>query len=95
METKMTSSLKVLVVDDDEAVRRLLSIVLPLDGKYEIVGEAADGYAAIAAAEMLQPDIIVLDHMMPALTGAAAYPTIRRGRSIGRCAVLLGLPRAC
>ena len=69
---------RVLLVDDDESVRRLLSVVLPLDGRCEIVGEAGDGRAAIAAAEMLQPDIIVLDHMMPVLTGAAAYSTIKK-----------------
>lgn len=77
MENIDTVVYRVLVVDDDESVRRLLSIVLPLDGSYEVVGEAGDGLAAIAAAELLQPDIIVLDHMMPILTGAAAYPRIK------------------
>ncbi len=57
----------VLVVDDDDMIRRLLRIVLEAD-EFEVV-EAADGDAALAALEDLRPTVIVLDVMMPGLDG--------------------------
>ena len=57
----------VLVVDDDEMIRRLLRIVLEAD-EFEVV-EAPDGDAALAVLEDLMPTVIVLDVMMPGLDG--------------------------
>jgi two-component system chemotaxis response regulator CheY len=58
---------RVLVVDDDEAIRDLLDDVLELEG-YES-RTAADGEAALAAAVDWTPDLIVLDLMMPKMDG--------------------------
>jgi len=57
----------VLVVDDDDMIRRLLRTVLEAD-EIEVV-EAIDGDAALAALAVLQPTVIVLDVMMPGLDG--------------------------
>lgn len=58
---------RVLVVDDDEMIRRLLRTVLEADG-IEVV-EAPDGDAALAAVADLEPSVVVLDVMMPGLDG--------------------------
>ncbi len=58
---------RVLVVDDDEMIRRLLRTVLEADGIE--VAEAPDGDAALAAVADLEPTVVVLDVMMPGLDG--------------------------
>ena len=68
---------RVLLVDDIDDMRTYLRISLERDGRCVVVGEAADGHEAIALAGSLQPDVVVLDHMMPKLTGLAALPQIR------------------
>ena len=67
---------KVLVVDDDEQIRSLLKRYLEKGG-YQVVGEAADGQAAIAEAGKLQPDFVLLDNEMPSLSGEDAASRIR------------------
>src|SRR5438132_4963444 len=68
----------VLVADDDGDIRRLLRLVLERDGRFEVVGEAADGAEAVRLAEALQPDAVVLDLMMPVVSGMEALPAIRQ-----------------
>jgi len=58
---------KILVVDDDEANRRLLHEMLAADGYANV--EAADGEAALAAAARERPDLVLLDVMMPGIDG--------------------------
>lgn len=71
-------TLRILVVDDDESIRKLLALSLPLGiPDVEVVGEAADGEEAVSEARRLTPDLIVLDHMMPRRTGADAIPELR------------------
>jgi DNA-binding NarL/FixJ family response regulator len=59
----------VVVADDDEAVRLLIRFNLELEG-HEVVGEAADGSAAVALTCESRPDVLVLDMMMPGGGGA-------------------------
>lgn len=59
----------VLVADDDEAVRMLLRLNLEIEG-HSVVAEAADGKQAIEAVASHQPDVMVLDMMMPGTNGA-------------------------
>lgn len=70
--------IRVLVVDDASDMRRMVEVVLREDGRFEIVAEATDGKEAIEQAAAQQPDVIVLDLMMPRLGGLAAIPYIRK-----------------
>lgn len=65
----------ILVVDDDPAIRQLLTDVLEMDG-YE-VSIAVDGLAAVRAVEAINPDFVILDVMMPGLDGFGVLSTIR------------------
>lgn len=58
---------RVLVVDDDPSVRALLNTMLSLEGLE--VAEAADGVAALGLADVMRPDVILLDIMMPRMDG--------------------------
>lgn len=69
---------RLLVVDDNEDVRRLLRLVLDDDESIEIVGEATNGREGVSAAQACRPDVIVLDVNMPVMDGLAALPHIRR-----------------
>ena len=68
---------RVLLVDDESLVRRILKEILAAYQDLELVGEAANGKEAISAVERLQPDVVVMDIRMPALDGIAAARVIR------------------
>ena len=68
----------VLIVDDHAVVREGLRSFLELQDGIEVVGEAADGEEAIAAAPLqLQPDMILMDLVMPRLDGVSAMRAMR------------------
>lgn len=73
------ADLRVLLVDDSADVRRLLMTRMDLEGGFSVVDEAEDGAEAIVLATKHQPDVIVLDAMMPVLTGVDALPAIVKG----------------
>lgn len=73
-----TGTLRVLVVDDDPTVRMLLRLVLERDERFELAGEAFDGAQGVEAAGEAQPDIVLLDLLMPRMDGYEALPEIRR-----------------
>jgi CheY-like chemotaxis protein len=58
----------VLIVDDHEDYRRSASALLEAEG-FAVVGEAADGAAAIEAAERLRPEVVLLDIQLPDIDG--------------------------
>ncbi|MFS0698558.1 response regulator [Cellulomonas sp. 179-A 4D5 NHS] len=68
---------RVLVVDDHPVVRSGLTGLLAAEPDIEVVGEAADGQAAVDAARTLAPDLVLMDLRMPVLDGAAATARIR------------------
>jgi DNA-binding NarL/FixJ family response regulator len=65
-------SVTVMLVDDDDLMRAGLRAVLSSDPHVEVVGEAANGRAAVAAARSLRPDLVLMDVRMPDLDGIAA-----------------------
>jgi DNA-binding NarL/FixJ family response regulator len=64
--------IRVLLVDDQSLVRAGFRMILQDEPDIEVVGEAADGQAAIAAVEGERPDVIVMDIRMPVLDGVEA-----------------------
>jgi NarL family two-component system response regulator LiaR len=75
----MTSepTIRVLLVDDHEMVRQGLIYFLSTQPGIEIAGEAADGIEAVAAADALRPDVVLMDLVMPELDGVSAIKRIR------------------
>jgi CheY-like chemotaxis protein len=69
---------RVGIVDDSAEIRRLLYLFLQADDRFEVVGEAVNGEAAISLAARDAPDLLILDHHMPLLSGVDALPEIRR-----------------
>ena len=67
---------RVLIVDDEPDIRLVVRVFATSVG-HDIVAEAADGLEAIEMARLHQPDVIVLDVMMPGMTGLEALPQIR------------------
>ncbi len=82
--------LRVLLADDHELVRQALRALLEQHG-FAIVGEAADGSAAVKLASDLQPDIAVLDVAMPMLNGVGAAEAIARAAPKTRVILLTAL----
>ena len=70
--------MSVVIVDDEPSVVRVERDLLEGDGRFEVVGEAADGMAAVRLARTLHPDAVVLDVLMPKMDGWQALPLIRR-----------------
>jgi DNA-binding NarL/FixJ family response regulator len=69
--------LKILIVDDHEALRAGVRAVLESRG-FEVCGEAADGQEALARAQQLRPDLVILDITMPVLDGFSAAREIHK-----------------
>ena len=69
--------ISVLIVDDHAVVREGLRTFLELQDGLEVVGEAADGVEAIQQARELEPDVILMDLVMPELDGVGAMRTLR------------------
>lgn len=65
-------SIRVLLADDHQLLRDALRKVLDDDDAFEVVGEAEDGLAAVEAACRLEPDVVVMDLLMPGLNGIDA-----------------------
>jgi NarL family two-component system response regulator LiaR len=74
----MPDPIRILIVDDHAVVREGLRAFLALQEGFEIVGEAADGGEAIERAQQLEPDVILMDLVMPELDGVSAMREIRR-----------------
>ncbi len=68
----MTSPIRLLIVDDQRLMREGLRTLLELEYGFEIVGEAADGGAALDAYTELKPDVVLMDIRMPGMDGVEA-----------------------
>ncbi len=72
------SLIRVVIVDDHSMVRRGLATILKIKPDLQLVGEASNGREAVEVCAHLQPDVILMDLMMPEMSGAAAIASIRR-----------------
>jgi two-component system, NarL family, response regulator LiaR len=75
--TSPSPRIRVLVVDDHAMVRRGLATFLKVFDDLELAGEAASGQAAIQLCNQLQPDVVLMDMVMPDMDGASATRLIR------------------
>jgi DNA-binding NarL/FixJ family response regulator len=78
----MATRPRILLADDQPGVLEHASRILASD--YEVVGTVADGRSAVDAAFRLQPDLVVLDIMMPELDGFHAARELRRRGSTAK-----------
>ena len=75
-----------VVVDDSHELRSLWRLMLEYDDRFAVVAEAADGRSGVAAAELHQPDLVLLDIAMPGIDG---YETLRRIRAFSDVPVIM------
>ena len=73
-----SKKIKVLIADDHGIVRAGLASILGFEDDIAVVGEASNGLHAVAQCKALRPDIIIMDLMMPQLTGVEATVRITR-----------------
>jgi len=69
---------RILIADDNPAVRTGLKLLLQFHPEWTVCGEAVDGREAVQKAAALQPDIILLDIFMPMMDGLTAAELIHR-----------------
>jgi NarL family two-component system response regulator LiaR len=80
--------IRLLIADDHAVVRAGLRSLLTLKPDMAVVGEAADGVDAVQQAQALQPDVILLDLVMPRQDGLAALVAIKAAQPAARILVL-------
>lgn len=86
----MSESIRVLIADDHAVVREGLRSVISTDPGMRLVGEAIDGVEAVKKARSLQPDVIVVDLVMPGQDGIEAIRQMKGENPDARILVLTG-----
>lgn len=71
-------TIRILLADDHAVVRQGLKMFLELDADLEVVGEAENGEQAVRLASSLNPDVVLMDLLMPIMDGISATKTIRK-----------------
>jgi two-component system, NarL family, response regulator LiaR len=71
-------TIRILLADDHAVVRQGLKMFLELDADLEVVGEAENGEQAVRLASSLNPDVVLMDLLMPVMDGILATRTIRK-----------------
>ena len=86
-ERKQPTRIRVLLADDSPAV--LAGIRRLLVPEFEIVGSVSDGLALVSAAKALKPDVMIVDVMMPGLSGLEAVRRLRKIPRFNATAIIL------
>jgi DNA-binding NarL/FixJ family response regulator len=80
----MKESIRVLITDDHDIVRKGLTVLLATERDIKVVGEAKDGLEAVEKAGSLKPDVVLMDLVMPQMDGieatrriTGAHPKVR------------------
>jgi NarL family two-component system response regulator LiaR len=84
----MSEVIRVFVVDDHPIVRRGIKDLLSTEPNIEVIGEAANGKEAIAGVKVSQPDVVLMDLVMPVLDGIEAIRQIKNAQLKTRILVL-------
>ena len=84
----MTRSIRILVADDHVVVRQGIRALLATEPDIEVVGEAENGREAVAETDRLQPDVILMDLVMPEMDGIEAIRRITAQQPEARILVL-------
>jgi two-component system, NarL family, response regulator NreC len=70
--------ISIVLADDHPVVRRGMQTLLEAEPDFAVIGEAGDGLECVRLVENLQPDVLILDLMMPGLSGLEALRIIRK-----------------
>ncbi|HNM78028.1 MAG TPA: response regulator transcription factor, partial [Tepidiformaceae bacterium] len=84
------SAIRILLVDDHAVIRQALRMLLENQAELEVVGDVENGREAVQAVEKLQPDVVLMDVVMPGLNGLEATRQIRRSCPATRVVMLSG-----
>ena len=81
-------TISIILADDHPVVRRGMQTLLEAEPDFSVIGEAGDGLESVRLVENLQPDVLILDLMMPGLSGLEALRIIRKRSPRTRVVVL-------
>lgn len=86
--TETETAVRVMIVDDQPALRTGLAVMVEAKAGLTVVGDAEDGMVAVERARELRPDVILMDVRMPRLDGIAATQAILAARTAGAVVML-------
>jgi two-component system chemotaxis response regulator CheY len=84
------SCARIVVVDDNDVVRRALRGLIAHDESLLVIGEAASGHSALESIRTLQPDLVCLDIMLPGVDGLSILRQLRGEHSAMRVVLITG-----
>ena len=84
----MTETIRILIADDHDIVRRGIRTLIASEDGMVVVGEASDGLEAVELAQSLQPNVILMDMVMPRMTGLEAIQALQTAYPEARILVL-------
>jgi DNA-binding NarL/FixJ family response regulator len=86
----MANPIRVVLADDDPAFLEALAVALERDGRFEVIGLAADGGEAFQLGRSLEPDVVVMDGEMPRIDGWEAARLLRESDAPTRVLMVTG-----
>ncbi len=86
----MSDAIRILIVDDHAVVRKGLAMVLRQEPDFEVIGEAENGRAGLEAARNLNPDITLVDLVMPEMDGQEMVLRLRKSAPAIKIVMLTG-----